>query len=366
MREIRRVETGRDYSPGPPSPKSNLSFARQTFIAVGITAAVVLSLLLLAAAPDVFLLVFAGILLAVLLRSLSDPVRRHTPLSEGWSLAAVVFLLIALFGLIGWSLAPEISNQFDQLIQNLPRMIHQFNARLTQYEWGRRLLAQTPKAAEQWARPSGLIAGLAGLFSTTFGVLGNIVIVFFIGLYLAVDPASYRNGIVRLFPLDRRTRIKEVLDQIGETLRWWMIARLIAMIVIGVLITAGLWFIGIQPALALGLLAGILNFVPYIGPLLSIIPVLLIALGQEPTKVVYVALLYLVVQWIDNHFVTPVIEKKTVSLLPVFTVAVQLILGVLTGALGVMLASPLTASFLVIVRMLYIEDMLGDSVQQTE
>lgn len=365
MREVRRLKAAEKVPPNPPSPNPYSFFARKTFIAVGVVGAAVLFFQIIAAARDVFLLVFAGILVAVLFRSLSDWLRAHTPLSEGGALAVVILLLFGLLGGIGWSLAPDISNQFDQLIQSLPRMIHQLNQRLTQHEWGRRLLAQTPKAAEQLSKPAGLIAGLAGLFSTAFGLLGNIVIVFFMGIYLAIDPASYRNGVVRLFPIDRRERIKEVLDQIGETLRWWLIARMIAMVVIGVLITVGLWFIGIQPALALGLLAGILNFIPYIGPILSAVPVLLIAFGQDPAKALYVGVLYLVVQWIDNHFVTPVIEKRTVSLLPVLTVTVQLLLGILTGALGIMLASPLAASLLVVIRMLYIEDALGDSMKQS-
>ncbi|MDC4203137.1 MAG: AI-2E family transporter [Candidatus Manganitrophus sp.] len=194
------------------------------------------------------------------------------PLSEGWSLAAVIFLLIGVVGLIGWSLAPEISRQVDQLIQNLPQMINQLNQRLARFEWGERLLARTPEAAEQMMRPSGLVSRLAGLFSTTLGILASLVIVLFIGIHMAIDPASYRNGVIRLFPFNRRERIREVLDQVGESLRWWLIARVIAMIVIGLLSTFGLLFLDVQPALALGFLAGALNFIPYIGPFLSLFP----------------------------------------------------------------------------------------------
>ncbi|MBI3802693.1 MAG: AI-2E family transporter [Nitrospirae bacterium] len=363
MRAVRRVKTEKKELP--PSTRSNTDlFARKTLVAVGITAAVVILLLLIGAAADVLLLIFAGILLAVLLRSLSDWIASHTPLSAGWSLAAVLFLLLGLFGLCGWSLAPDISQQFDQLIQNIPQMVAQLNRRLMQSQWGQQLLAQTPKAAEQLAKPAGLLSGLAALFSSTFGLLANVVIVFFIGLYLAIDPATYRNGVVRLFPLHRRERIAGVIDQIGETLRWWMIARMVAMIVIGVLTTLGLWFLDIQPALALGIVAGILNFVPYIGPLLSAVPVLLITLGQDPTQLPYALLLYIAVQSIDNHFVTPMVERKAVNLPPVLTVTVQLILGVFVGALGVMFASPLTASLLVAIKMLYVEDTLGDRIEE--
>lgn len=365
MRGEPQAKAVKRFRPMPPTPKFDAgAFAKQTFIAVGITSAVVLLFLLIAAAPDVPLLVFAGILVAVLLRSLSQWVKLYTPLSEGWSLAAVIFLLIGVVGLIGWSLAPEISRQVDQLIQNLPQMINQFNQRLARFEWGERLLARTPEAAEQMMRPSGLVSRLAGLFSTTLGILASLVIVLFIGIHMAIDPASYRNGVIRLFPFNRRERIREVLDQVGESLRWWLIARVIAMIVIGLLITSGLLFLDVQPALALGFLAGVLNFIPYIGPFLSLFPPLLIALGQGPEKLLYVALLYMVVQWIDNYFVTPVVEKRAVLLPPALTVTIQLLLGILIGALGMMLASPLTASFMVIIKMLYVEDALGDSAEQ--
>ncbi len=365
MRGEQHAKSVKGYSPPPPSPKFNAAvFAKQTLIAVGITTTVVLLLLLIRAAPDVPFLVFAGILVAVLLRSLSQWVKSHTPLSEGWSLAAVLLLMVGLFGLIGWSLAPEISKQIDQLIENLPRMFGQLNQRLSRFEWGQRLLAQTPQAAEQVARPSGLIARIAGLFSTTLGLLASIVIILFIGIHMTLDPGSYRNGVIRLFPHHRRERIGEVLDRIGETLQWWLIARLIAMIVIGVLTTLGLLFLDVQPALALGFLAGVLNFIPYIGPFLSAVPPLLIALGQGPATLLYVALLYLVVQWIDNYFVTPTVEKRAVLLPPALTVTVQVLLGILVGAPGIMLASPLTASLLVIIKMLYIEDALGDPAEQ--
>lgn len=354
------LRTAKEDRPAPsPGPNTD-PFTRKTFIAVGVTAGAVILLSLIVAAPDVFLLVFSGILVAVLLRSLSNWVASHTPLSEKGSLAAVILLIIALFGLLGWSLAPEVSRQVDQLFQNLPKMAEQAKERLSEYSWGRQLFSQ-PEGAGPMAGSSGWITRAAGIFSTTLGLLASLIIVLFTGLHMAIDPASYRNGVMRLFPMAKRDRIREVLDQIGESLRWWMIARMIAMVVIGVLTTGGLLFLGVQPALALGVAAGILNFVPYLGPFLAVVPAVLIAAGQGTDKLVSVALLYLVVQWIDNYFVTPTVEKRAVHLPPALTVSVQLLLGVLVGALGVMLASPLTACVLVIIKLLYVEDALGDS-----
>ncbi len=326
----KRSSAPHDSSEAPP-----FTFVRKTLIVVGITAAAALALLIIGAAANVFVLIFAGILVAVLLRSLSNVLSAHTPLSEGVAFAIVLFLLVGLIGLGSWLLAPNIAGQIDQLIQRIPTLIDQLGQRFGQYKWGRRILAQMSSAA----RLLGVISGVAGFFSTTFGLIANIVIVLFIGVYTAVNPGIYKTGLARLFPPARRKRVLEVLDEIGYTLQWWLISRLIAMIVISLLTWVGLWYIGIQPALALGLLAGLLNFIPYLGPFLSAVPSLIIALGEGAMTLLYV---------------DP----------PALTVSMQLLLGVLVGPLGVTFASPLTASAIVIIKMLYLEDLLGEKVKE--
>ncbi|NKE69971.1 AI-2E family transporter [Candidatus Manganitrophus noduliformans] len=361
MRGARYVGAAEKYPPNPPSPKFDPgTFTKKTLIAVGITAAVAVLLLLVAVSADVLLLVFAGVLLTVLLRSLSDRLAAHTPLSEGWSLAIVILLLTGMLGLGGWLLAPEVARQADQLIQSLPRMVDQLTQRLEQYEWGRRILAQTPQAAEQFARPGGIISRVTGFFSTALGMIANLVIVLFIGLYMAINPSLYKRGVIRLVPKEKRGRAETVLNRVGYILQWWLIGRVIAMIVIGLLTAVGLGLIGIQPAMALGILAGILNFIPYIGPILSIIPPLLIAVGQGLMPTLYVAILYSIIQGFESYLLTPVIERQVVLLPPALTIAVQVLLGILLGIPGIMLASPLTATIMVLVQMLYVEDILGD------
>lgn len=334
--------------------------AHATLVVVGIAVAILVVLFLLRAAAGVLLIVFAGVLFAILLRSLSDWLAAHTPLSDIWSLVVVILLLVGVVGVGGWFLAPEVAQQADQLLQNLPRMVQQLTQRLEQYAWGRRILEETPRAAEQLVRPGGIISGVTVFFSTTIGMISITAIIAFIGLYIAINPPLYIEGFIRLVPISRRGRAREVLTQVGHILKWWLIGRVIAMIAIGVLTALGLWLIDLQPALTLGVLAGILNFIPYIGPVLSVVPPLLIALTQDLTQAAYVTILYIVIQSFESYLLTPVIERRVILLPPALAVAVQIFLAVLLGIPGVMLASPLTATIMVLVQTIYIEDILGD------
>ncbi len=131
------------------------------------------------------------------------------------------------------------------------------------------------------------------------------------------------------------------------------------MVVNGILTAIGLWFLGIPMALSLALLAGVLNFIPNFGPLIAGIPAVLIALTISPQAALFVGLLYIVVQSVDGYVFTPLVNRRSVELPPALTISAQVILGVLVGGMGVVLAGPLTAMLIVIVRMLYVEDTLG-------
>lgn len=258
-----------------------------------------------------------------------------------------------------WLLAPHIAAQADGLAQGLTDSLQQLQAQLSQYGWGKRLLAQAPGIAEL-AQRANVVARVTGVFSSTLGVVANIVLVGFMGLYLAVAPAVYVNGIVRLFPKQRRARMTEVLAAVGETLRRWLVGRVILMVSNAVLTTIGLQILGIPMALTLGLVAGLLNFVPNIGPIIAGIPAVLIAWTLGPMPALYVLLLYIFLQSIDGYVFTPLVRQRTVSMPPALTISAQLLFGVLAGAMGLLLATPMTAAALVLVRKLYVEDVLGE------
>ena len=324
------------------------------------TIAVIVLLLLVWYAVNVLLLAFAGILLAVLLRGIASLISDYTRLPIGWSLAVTILLIVTVIGLGIWYLAPKIAGQADNIMESLPRSVNNIEEKIRQYSWGRRLLEQMPAPEKMLSDRQDTLSRITGAFSTTFGILTDVIIVLFIGLYLAVNPKTYLSGIKHLFPLDKRKRAAEVLEEIGRALRWWITGQLIIMLAVGTLTFLGLWLIGLPFSLALAFLAGLFEFIPFLGPILAFIPIILLALLDSPTTALYATGIYLLVQQAESYLITPLVQKKAVELPPALTVFSVVLMGVLTGSLGVLLATPLMVVVLVTVRMVYVRDILGD------
>jgi predicted PurR-regulated permease PerM len=164
-------------------------------------------------------------------------------------------------------------------------------------------------------------------------------------------------------PIAKRTRTRAVLDAIGHALRWWLIGRVFSMAVVAAGTALGLYLLGVPLAITLGLIAGLLDFVPTIGPILATVPAALVALLQSPLQVLYVVLLYVAVQLVEGYLLTPLVQRYTIALPPVLTIVGVVLLGVLLGGLGLILAAPLTIVLFILVKMLYIEDVLGDVME---
>lgn len=314
-------------------------------------------------AIGILLLVFAGVLLAILLRALTNWVTKHTPMPDSWALGAVVVTLVLLFAGANWLLAPRLAAQADQISQQLPESIQRIRENLEQSELGRHVVSQVTAAAQSLGKSGSWLGRASGLFSSILGVAGGIVAILFIGLYLASAPSLYVGGLVRLIPIQNRSRARQVLGSIHNDLQHWLAGKLSLMALVGVLTAIGLWALGMPLVFSLALLAALLDFIPNIGPLISAIPAVLLALLQSPMQALYVALLYLGVQTLESYILSPIVQQKAVSLPPALLISSQLLIGVLLGSLGLVLATPLTVMLMVIVRMVYVEDTLGDQLE---
>jgi predicted PurR-regulated permease PerM len=192
----------------------------------------------------------------------------------------------------------------------------------------------------------------------SLSAVGSAVVILFVGIYVAAQPTLYHHGLRRLAPIHARRRLDTVLLEVTSVLRWWLVGKLLSMTLVGVLTTAGLWLLEVPLALTFGLLAAALTFIPNFGPILSVVPPAILALAEEPRRALYVGALYLAIQTVESYAITPLIQRRTVSLPPALTITSQIVLGVLVGAIGVAMATPLTAAVMTVVRMLYVEDVL--------
>ncbi|QYO65233.1 AI-2E family transporter [Leptolyngbya sp. 7M] len=344
---------------------TELSFIQKTFLAVGIVVFALLLIALVYYTFDIFLLIFSAVLISIFLRGLAVPVAQWLRVGEGWAVLGVsIMLILVLAGAIAL-LAPSVAEQVQLLRVKLPQSARQAADFIGQFPWGQAMIRQMPSADTVMEKidTGQVLTGVGGVFSSTVGAIGNFFIVILLSIYLAAEPRLYSEGFLRLFPPLSRKRAGEVLETAGETLRWWLIGKIGSMIFIGVLTWVGLSIIGVPLALTLGLLAGLLSFIPNFGPIISAVPALLLAFINSPMTALYVLGLYIGVQVIESNLVTPYIERQTVELPPALTVIFQLALAVTVGGLGLVLATPLLALLVVIVQMVYISDVLGDKTQ---
>jgi predicted PurR-regulated permease PerM len=337
-------------------------FIEKVLIIIGLVALSFLLLVLLYFAFDVLLLIFGAILIAIFLRGLSSGLGRVLKIGEGWRLAIVSAGLLILFVGAVYLLAPNVGDQVERLKEELPRSARSAADYISQFGWGRALIDQLPSFDEvmKGISAGALLTGVGGIFSSTVGAVGNFLITILLAVYFAAHPDFYLVGFIKLFPKRLRERTREVLNTVGEMLRWWLIGKAGSMLFIGILTWIGLSMLGMPLALTLGLIAGFLSFIPNFGPILSAIPAVLLAFIESPSMAVYTAGLYIFVQLIESNLVTPLIEKETIAMPPALTIMFQLTLAVLVGGLGLVLATPLLAVVMVLIQMIYIEDVLGD------
>ncbi len=316
-------------------------------------------------AGDVLLLIFTGLLLALLLVNLSRIVQHKTNLSYLWSLAIVVGTLAIALGLLIALFATRIAGEATGLFETVQSKWQELSAKVQNYPWAPKLdgppsLSSLQNIKGEW------VSRIAGWFSSTFGMLSSLILIVFIGIFTAADPDLYRRGLLRLVPIPRRVRVGDVLDETSHKLWWWILGQLFSMSVVGIATGIGLWLLGIPFAATLGLLSGILTFIPNFGPILAAIPAILLGLSHGPMSALYVTLLYIGIQAVESNLLTPLIQQRNVKLPPVLNIGFQVLLGVLFGVPGLIVAAPLAVVAMISTQRFYVEDYLGDALSSGE
>jgi predicted PurR-regulated permease PerM len=203
----------------------------------------------------------------------------------------------------------------------------------------------------------GVQGSFLRMLTSTFAVSGAFLLVLFIAAYIGADPALYHGGLLELFPARQRPRVAVTLSDLATTLRRWLVTQLIAMLVIGAVTTVFLFVIHVKAALPLGILAGILKFIPIVGSIFAAIPAIAMAFIDSPHKALVVAIGYFVIQFVENHLLVPVLMKHGVNIPPALTLGIQALMALLFGFLGLLVAVPLLAAILTIVRAINPQEM---------
>jgi len=323
--------------------------------------------ILLAAAwmwSNMLLLGFGAILIAIALRAGGTFLQQRTGvgIKTGVLLSALAAVLV-IAGIVAWA-GPAISDQFRQLIGSLPDAWEQVNAWLGDSSFGQFLERQVKDASTGGeASPSGLpsmFSYLTGTLTTVFGGVANLVLLVTVAIFLALDAGMYRGGALRLVPPSYRPRAGGIADELARALARWMGGQALDMVLVALVTGLGLWLLGVPLALVLGLIAGLTNIIPVVGPFLSGVPAVLFALTQGFDMAVYVALLFVVVQQVEGNLLMPLIQRFAADLPPALTVLAILAFGSLFGFAGIILATPLLLVGIILVKRIYVEDILGD------
>jgi predicted PurR-regulated permease PerM len=260
-----------------------------------------------------------------------------------------------------WLFSTRIGGQVSELQKQLPQAVRDVQAHARSTEWGKWLANENLDFGRITGGGSAWVGRVTGVFSTTFSVLADAYVIIFLSLFIALQPKLYRAGLVMLVPKPGRARAHEVLDKISDTLVKWVLGRLVSMLAVGVLTALGLWALGMPLAWVLALFAGLVTFIPNIGPIISMVPALLLAFFQGgPTQALYVLALYIGVQTLESAAVSPVVQQRLILLPPALIFVGQLVIGSFTGLLGLTLATPIIAIGVILVKMLYVQDVLGD------
>lgn len=316
---------------------------------------------------EIFMLLFGGIVIGVVLKRLKHYVQENT----GWPHAVCMLALVLAFtgGLIvTWSLvANPLISQTRSLVESLPEIWQGIERRLASHPWlsdwwTRNQDEVEGSVSERSAEGFGwIVSMLRGMLTSSVGLVIGLIAVLAVGLYLAAEPRLYIAGMVHLVPRQWEGKVKQALDRCGDIITGWLVGQLFSMACVGVCITVGLWLLGVPHSLPLGVIAGLFAFVPNLGPIAAFFPTIFVALGKDPMLAVWAAILYISVQTVEGNFITPLFQEKIIAMPPALLLGFQLLMGAWAGLAGLLVAAPLLATLMALSQCLYVETILGKS-----
>jgi predicted PurR-regulated permease PerM len=341
-------------------PLSSLTI--QTLAIVAVIAAVGAILALLWYALDLLLLLFCGFLLSIVNRLVSRYLQRYLNIPQNWSIGLVLFASLVLFALFLQIAIPFVFDQSITIVQNLGDAVQTGMDQVKKLEYGEDFIRTFRDSLDKFANLA-TVGNLRNLFSNAFDYTFRILLVIATGLYFSINPELYVSGFLKLLPSGAQPRIRDLLANMRSMLEWWLLGRLLSMIMVGLVASIGLWAIGIPYPVPLGVVAAILELIPYLGPPLAMIPAALLGITISPFHSLYVVILFAIIQFLEGFLITPVIQEKALALPPALIIATQVLMGLVAGGLGVLVATPLLGVIVLSIQMLYVQDVLEEDVE---
>ena len=335
---------------------NNREFRGRVIFVLALATALGLGLAVLWIGRVIFLLLFAAVIGAVLLTAVADGLGARLRIRSGLALGLFLLAVTLLAGVAIRAQGPNFVVQFQQLGTQLPAAARQLLGQMGTHRWGQWLMKQTPDPEQVSNGLSYAFSQIGGIVVSSATLLAGLVIVLSLSLYFAIEPGAYYGGVRRLVPSHHRDKLDRCATSVAQILRWWVLAKLISMSMVGVLISLGLVMVGVPLAGSLGLIAGCLTFIPNVGPLIAALPALLLALAVSPMTGLLTAGVFAVVFTLEGYLVTPMLERKIVRLPPALTLTMQLVLAAIAGPVGVALAAPIAAAGLGVLKVLIPED----------
>ncbi len=333
------------------SGNNNSPFLKKVWQVAGVATLVIILIWICLTAVNVLFLILTAILVAIFFQRLAGLICKKTGWNAKLCLTLSVLGTILLMALVFWFIGAQVQQQIAELTEQLPQLVEQAKTKIGKTPVGRKIMDQISSGgSEQKMGPS-----VQRFFTTSFGVLGDLFAILFLGIFFTISPSTYTNGFLKLMPVKAKPEAHHVLTETGNTLASWLKGQLFAMLVVSVLTGIGLAIIGVPLVLALALIAGLFNFVPNIGPLISAIPAILVSLPMGGNAPLFVIGLYLLVQALESNVITPYIQNKMISIPPALILIGQLIFGTLFGIWGIILATPLVAILMVVLQELYVK-----------
>jgi len=305
---------------------------------------------------DAILIVVGAVLIAVLLHLVSEPFIRWCRRPQSVALILSGILIIGVVGGAGYLFGTQIEAELADVVDRASTAATHIVAQLQQSPAGKMILAHI-QGGDGFSIP----AFLSGIFSVSVSFLEALVVTAIGGFYLAAQPELYRSGLSKLFPRQLREEAGETIEDTGRGQRLWLIGELIQMVLIGVLVTTAVWLIGLPSPLALGVIAGLAEFVPYLGPVVAAVPGILVATTKGGNFVFWTVIAYLLIHQLEGNLIAPLIQRQLIFIPPaVMLLAIVIILFVF-GGMSVIFAGPLAVIVFIAIKKLYVRDSLGEA-----